>query len=38
MNITDKIERMCSGRTALLLKNDDRLGEELQLDVAFYEL
>lgn len=36
--MTDKIERMCSGRTALLLKNDDRLGEELRLDVAFYEL
>lgn len=36
--LTDKIERMCSGRAALLLKYDDRLGEELQLDVAFYEL
>lgn len=36
--LTDKIERMCSGRTALLLKYDDRLDEELRLDVAFYEL
>ena len=38
MNITDKIERMCSGHIALLLKYDDRLGEELRMDVAFYEL
>ena len=37
MNITDKIEQMCSSRTALLLKYDDRLGEELRVDVAFYE-
>ena len=34
--LTDMIARMCSGRTTLLLKHDDRLGEELQLNVAFY--
>ena len=36
--LTDKIERMCSDHIALLLKYDDRLGEELRVDVAFYEL
>ena len=34
--LTDMIARMCSGRTTLLLKHDDSLGEELQLNVAFY--
>lgn len=35
--LTDLIERMCSGKTAMLIKNDDTLGEELRMDVAFYE-
>lgn len=36
--IVELTKRLCSGQTALLIKNDDRLGEELQLDVAFYEM
>lgn len=36
--VAELIKRLCSGQTALLIKNDDSLGEELQLDVAFYEM
>ena len=36
--VAELIIRLCSGQTALLIKNDDSLGEELQLDVAFYEM
>ena len=36
--IVELTKRLCSGQTALLIKNDNRLGEELQLDVAFYEM
>ena len=36
--VAELTKGLCSGQTALLIKNDDRLGEELQLDVAFYEM
>jgi len=36
--IAELIKRLCSGQTAFLIKYDDCLGEELQLDVAFYEM
>ena len=36
--VAELIKRLCSGQTSLLIKNDDSLGEELQLDVAFYEM
>ena len=34
--LTELIEIRCPGHTALLIKYDDSLGEELRLDVAFY--
>ena len=36
--VAELTKRLCSGQTDLLIKNDDSLGEELQLDVAFYEM
>lgn len=36
--VVELTKSLCSGQTALLIKNDDHLGEELQLDVAFYEM
>ncbi len=36
--VVELTKKLCSGQTALLIKNDDHLGEELQLDVAFYEM